>query len=379
VQALVSTSATSATSPASDPLRAGRPIIRDGQVELLVVEPASVVATVTGSEDYRTELTGEGKNITGECSCQAFEDSGFCKHMVAVALAANEVGGSAGGAGSLDRIRRHLATKSRDALVDMILELAKGDRELLQELDLAAAMASTDDGAIVERIRHAIDDATTMTNYVHYREVRGWANTVDKVLDSIADLLAAGRAPLVLTLIDHALSRIEDAIRSIDDSSGHGGGLLHRAAEIHLDACLACRPDPVALAGDLFAREMRDYGDTFYKAVQHYADVLGDPGLAEYRRLASAAWEKLPAMVARGRARYEFSAERSRLEAIIDYFAERDGDIGARIAIRAKNLSSPFQPHADIVAPERAAILYKRGVGRVRSAVDLPTADESDG
>lgn len=34
-----------------------------------------------------------------------------------------------------------------------------------------------------------------------------------------------------------------------------------------------------------------------------------------------------------------------------------------------------FTPHADILAPARYAMLYERGRGRLRSALDLPSAD----
>src|SRR5712691_2500767 len=81
---------------------------RDGQVEILLIEPGRVLAQVAGTEDYRTELTGRGKDIGGECSCPAFEDWGFCKHMVAAALTANAAGDDAtGAAGALTRIRAH--------------------------------------------------------------------------------------------------------------------------------------------------------------------------------------------------------------------------------------------------------------------------------
>jgi uncharacterized Zn finger protein len=55
----------------------GQQYCRDGQVELLAVKPNTVQATVTGSEDYRAELTGQGRNIDGECSCRAFQDLGL--------------------------------------------------------------------------------------------------------------------------------------------------------------------------------------------------------------------------------------------------------------------------------------------------------------
>src|SRR6267378_4800633 len=70
----------------------GEAYYHGGQVQILVLEPGRVLAQVAGTEDYRTELTGRGKEIDGACSCPAFEDWGFCKHMVAAALAANAAG-----------------------------------------------------------------------------------------------------------------------------------------------------------------------------------------------------------------------------------------------------------------------------------------------
>lgn len=318
-----------------------------GQVELLSLDPGRVLARVSGSEDYRSVLTGGGSDIDGECSCLAFEDWGFCKHMVAAALTANDAalcGSEAEGGGSaLERIRGHLRSKGTDALVTMIVDLAERDAALFRTLDMAAASASDNDETVFARFRKAIDDATRTGGFIHYREVAGWADAVEAVLDRVAELVTAGRAMLALRLIDHALSRIEDAISEIDDSAGHGGGLLERGRDIHLAACRAARPDPVALGGDLYVREMNGLFDTFYGSAARYADILGDTGLAEFRRLATAAWEGLPALAGGRRVNDDFSDDRPRLAAIMDFFAERDGDVAARIAIRARDLSSPWR------------------------------------
>ena len=70
----------------------------------------------------------------------------------------------------------------------------------------------------------------------------------------------------------------------------------------------------------------------------------GKPGLAEYNRLAVKAWEKLPKRSGRGRGHDdEFSAGYERLKAILDFFAERAGDIDTRIALRAHDLSSAWR------------------------------------
>jgi hypothetical protein len=319
---------------------------RGGQVQILTIEPKRVLAQVAGTEDYRTELTGRGRNIGGHCSCPAFRDWGVCKHMVAVALAANALGpeAEAEGAGVLSRIRDHLKQKSVDALAGMIMELAERDPALLSRLDVAAAVVHADDGTLRTRLRKAIDAATRTPDYLEYGEVPDWASNVAASLDAIADLASGSRAGLALELAEYAIDRIERAIDSIDDSEGGCSELLDHARDIHLAAAESVWPDPVQLARDLFAREVDgDYG-TFGDVAQLYADVLGEPGLAEYGRLAAKAWEKLPKRSGKGRGHdHEFSAGHERLKAILDFFAERAGDIDTRIALRAHDLSSPWR------------------------------------
>jgi hypothetical protein len=314
-----------------------------GQVAILSVRPERVLAQVAGTEDYRTELSGRGKEIGGSCSCRAFEDWGFCKHMVAAALAANAAGSDAeGDAGALARIRDHLKRKGVDALVEMIVELAEQDPALFRRLDIGAAGAQGDEKAIESRLRKAIDGAIRTGGYVEYRAARDWAGGVGEALDAVADLASGGRAGLALKLAERAIERLEQAVGSVDDSDGHCGGLLERACEIHLDAARLVRPEPVLLARDLFAREMESEYDAFGGAADLYGDVLGEAGLAEYRRLASAAREALPVRQGQRQSSPEPSANYDRLKAIVDFFAERDGDVDARIALRAKDLSSSW-------------------------------------
>lgn len=317
---------------------------RDGLVRILALEPKRVLAQVAGTGDYRTVLTGRGKTIGGECSCPAFEDWGFCKHMVATALAANAASeaGEAEDFGALARIRDHLKGKGVDALVAMIVDLAERDPALFRRLDMAAAAMNGDNKILEARLRKAIDSATRTRGFVDYREAAGWAADVDAALDTFAELAAGGRAALALTLAERAIDRIERAIEDIDDSDGHCSALLDRARDIHLTAARATRPEPVPLARSLFAREMKSEFGTFEGAAVLYADVLGEAGLAEYRRLAVEAWEKLPPRGGGPRARHEVFDGYGQLERILDFFAEREGDLEARVAIRAKDLSSPW-------------------------------------
>lgn len=320
----------------------GQAYHRDGQVEILAIEPGWVLARVAGTEDYRTKVTGCGEDIAGECSCPAFEDWGFCKHMVAVALTANAGAGDpdAEGPRALSRIREHLRQRGGEVLVEMIVGFAERDPILFRKLDIAATMPRVDAATLTRRLSRAIDSATRTRGFIDYGEVGGWASGVDDLLDTLAELTPAGHAAQAVELAEHAIDRIETAMGEIDDSNGLCGELLARARDIHLAAARVARPDPVQLARDLFAREMDGEYDTFYRAGRVYVDVLGEPGLAEYRRLAADAWTRL--LPRSGGADSSVDGRYGALRDILDFFAERDGDVDARIALRAKDLSSPW-------------------------------------
>lgn len=318
-----------------------------GKVEILSTDNWRVRAQVAGTEDYRTEVTGRDFEIAGSCFCPAFDDTSFCKHMVAVALAANAAGAEPEGVGTLARIEEYLRAKSVDALVEMIVGLVDRDPALFRKLDLAATTMSADDKTLETRLRKAIDDETRTRGYIEYRAAPGWAAGVDEMLDVVADLVPSGRSVLALRLAEHAVDRIERAIGSIDDSDGHCGGLLCRAQDIHLSAARAAGPEPVSFARTLFVREIKGEYGTFDGASTIYADVLGAPGLAEYRRLAAEAWEKLPPKTGPVATHCshiaDIGGDYDRLMHILDGYAERDGDLDARIGLRAKDLSSSWR------------------------------------
>lgn len=317
----------------------------DKKVEILAVEDGRVLARVAGSENYRVALQGAGRGISGECSCPAFSDHGFCKHMVATALAANAMEpGEAKEAGNrFARIRDHLRAQGVDALVTRIMDLAERDPALFEELEFAAELNDADDKALTALIRKAITDATRTRGFVEYREARDWAKGVERVLDRVAHLALYGKAEMALAALDHFFDRMEKALNEIDDSDGHASGVVARACDIHIAACGKLKPDPLKLARDLFRREIESEWDFFHAASETYADVLGEKGLAEYRRLASEAWQAIKPRRGGVRSVHEDdSGARRRIADILERFAEREGDLDARIAIRAKDLSSAY-------------------------------------
>ncbi|MFO1451187.1 MAG: hypothetical protein U1F61_23715 [Opitutaceae bacterium] len=141
----------------------------------------------------------------------------------------------------------------------------------------------------------------------------------------------------VIELAEFTLKRVELAMEQADDSIGELGSLVQELQDLHLAACLVARPDPEELARRLFAWEFNDPWDVFFNAVETYAPVLGETGLAAYRRLAESAWQKLPVHPQGARAGYD--RVRFRLTRVMEALARMSGDVDALAAIKAKNLS----------------------------------------
>jgi len=326
-------------------LARGQAYHSDGRVEILDVGRNQIRARVAGTEIYQTELTGSGRRFSGACTCPAFERDDFCKHLVATTLAANAMDARTANTvrDRVTQIRDHLNAKDIGALVDMIMVIAERDPDLRRHLELSVAMDGRDDETLFARFKAAITEATRTSGYIEYRQMRAWVANIEAVLARLDSLTDKARAPVVLRLLDHFFARMEQALRSVDDSDGHGGGLLALASELHLKACRASKPEPLALARDLFRRETEWDGDCFFRASETYRTVLGRAGLGEYRRLAQEAWAQIkPLRGGARRVRDDQPGKRYRLQSILEGFAARDGDIDAWIAIRATDLSSAY-------------------------------------
>ncbi|WP_271065976.1 DUF6880 family protein [Caulobacter sp. NIBR1757] len=300
------------------------------RVEILSIDDRRVLARVRGSEAYRVELHSAKGRPGGACDCPAFEDAGFCKHLVAVALSVTEaLDAGTPPADRLSAARRYLQAQGVDALVDRLLRQALRDEALLAEIELDAADAEEDEAALAGRYRAMIDEACDGGGYVNWRGARDYAEGIGEVLERLQGLIDSGRAALVVTLLDHLFDEMEEAYEDVDDSEGEVSGVLSRAVDIHLEACRKAPADPLALAAALLERELNCDWAAFEGAVAIYFEVLGPRGVAEYRRLATAAWDAAGAERPWG------------LRAILDGFAKEEGDLDARIALRKGDLKTP--------------------------------------
>jgi len=238
-------------------------------------------------------------------------------------------------------VASYLSGLDHEKLVDLILGLAANDELLEARLRLAAARGVSG-GAPVDDFKAAIDDAFDTRGFVHYREMYDYTSNIHTVLDTLGELLTDGHATVVIELAEHALARVEDAVGYVDDSDGYLGAIASDLQAVHLDACAIARPDPLWLARRLFEWELVA-GDLeiFYGAAGTYAGVLGEEGLAEYRRLAEAEWGRLPALAPGERPTYD--SRRFSVTSMMQTLAEISGDVDAVVAVLAKDQSSAYQ------------------------------------
>ena len=141
------------------------------------------------------------------------------------------------------------------ALVDLVLAQAERDALLHDRLLLLVATAEAN-GAGADMVRRAIDQAVRVPDFVRYADVYGYVSGIHGAVDLLEDILRTGQAEVVIELAEHALRRVERAMDHVDDSDGEMGGVLGRLQGVHLAACEVARPDPVVLAGRLFAWEV---------------------------------------------------------------------------------------------------------------------------
>ncbi|WP_372071966.1 SWIM zinc finger family protein [Tistrella mobilis] len=321
----------------------------DGRVTILDAVPHRVLARVEGTEPYITRLfIDRDGHVDGDCSCPAYENYGPCKHMVAVGLTILKTGLQPDPeiARTRARIRTHLKSLDVDTLVGIVLDCALTDPELYRRLDLTALPGDESDDDAFTRLARAIDAALPDVEddgWLDADMAEGWTLSIDPILTALLTMIETGRAELARRLIDHIRAAACRLIIGMDGDNTPVIELFSRLDQLHLAACRAAPPPPVTLAERLFARDIIAPEEIGSRTIADYTDLLGPEGLASWRRLVVDAWAAEPVIAPRPDSGTfpEVSARRLALARIMDQIAEADGDVEARIAIRARTLTSP--------------------------------------
>ena len=165
----------------------------DGSVDILTFSNSRVTAQVTGAQPYFVALACNKGGLSGSCSCPAYVDHGFCKHMVATCLTANDhvPDDGAGAADRPDTIEDVLRSLDHEALVKLVIDIAGSDPKALHALSLKTALLSLADNnvpSLAKKLKREIKAATRVGEFIGYAEVPAWAARIEELIDSIEGL-----------------------------------------------------------------------------------------------------------------------------------------------------------------------------------------------
>lgn len=333
----------------------GNAYFRDGAVSRLEEDKGAVCARVRGTHDYRVHLAvNNAGGLAYRCDCPVGNAGVFCKHAIAVALCwlKNSSGQVVHAEetppekprkkrkSQADVMREYVATLDRDALEDLVLDAATFDRTLRDKLLLAARAAQ---GPDLQGMKAIVRQLTHVSRPLDWREAAEYGDGLMSLADMLRQRLAGPYAAQVVELSDLAIASAEHSLLQIDDSGGYVMPAIVELAEIHLEACLRTRPDPLELAERLFRRQTEQIWDIFDTVLPTYEEALGESGVRRYRELLDEAWNALPALAPGQKVANDIDSRRSRLERAMLALAESDGDVDALIRICSRDLSSPYR------------------------------------
>ncbi len=328
----------------------GEDYFKSGRVRVVAEEKGSFSAKVRGSHNYRVEIKMKGKETEYSCDCPIGSEEVFCKHLVAAGLTWIE--GDTGGKMQSDKtaqskpqvtnsdVQDYLLSQNKEELVKILMAQATEDDRLQEQLFLKVAQKGQK-GLDLATYRRAINDSVDTGGFVDYGAMWGYCQKINDVVDAVDELKESHPAEAV-ELAEYFIEKAEEGMNEVDDSNGELGAILSRLQEIHHAACQKAKPDSISLAKKLFAWELKTDYDTFYNAAQTYADVLGENGIAEYRRLAEKEWKRVPELRAGQNKSDESYENRFQITHIMETLAEVNGDIEALVAIKSRDLSGAY-------------------------------------
>ena len=337
----------------------GKEYYGSGAVSSLVQHGNRISAVVLGNRAYKANIRLAGSALNYDCTCPA---GGFCKHLVATAMAWNA--GEAEVLGDLDAIasptgklpkgrerngnpdlRAYLLTLDKEKLAAMVLEQAVDDHSLRERLGIAATVANPD-GVDLTVLRRQIDRALELPDFdddnPYWDEgypYKGYVDQLQPILDALESLLRKGQYASVAKLAEYSLMELNKRCLEMEYDFCESEEMIAPLVSLHIRACAKTKPDPDQLAEWVFHLCLIDTAGEFAGLPwEQYKKVLGKGGYAHFRRLVENEWAKIPALTARDR-EDPHRHWRRRAKEIMLSFAVADNDVDAQAAIIQKDLS----------------------------------------
>jgi hypothetical protein len=252
----------------------------------LRVRGSNATATIQARRVYEVELDWSGRDLASACTCPHFDKGWFCKHLVALGLAAIDESAPAEPEVA-DNVNAWLESLDAKELRELVRELTARAPAAERLLEVRANAGGSDAEDAAKALASSVSDALRVRGFVDYRRSFEVARDAQVVLDELEQHLNAGAADAVRPALLRALTRLRTITQHADDSSGSIGDACQRAADLHARSCREGRPDGRKLARWLakFRDESPGWPQT---PLSDYASAFDEKALAVYRKAVAA-------------------------------------------------------------------------------------------
>lgn len=317
-------------------------------VEELEFEGVEINAIVTGSFEYDITLWRERGALEGQCSCPWSQEGNFCKHCVAVGLAAlailakDAIPAAETPMGRSD-LEAWIDALGADELRAELRALIRGDRGLRRRFELRAAQAGQDVDQVRKLTRELLGRGG-LREALAYEDAFDYARNVREVAEAIEVLIDKGHAEEALDIVREALSDTRAAIEDAENSDSDGtiAHAMARFMPIHLRICRETRPDPAELARHVAEHNLAvTHEFEFAYDLDDYAELLGERGTEQVYDAYRAAYERNP--------------QGWREKQLMEQLVRGSGDLDALVEFLARDLDSRGYQHLRIAQELEAA------------------------
>jgi hypothetical protein len=235
----------------------------------------------------------------------------------------------------------NLMALGAERLATILIELAEENTQVKRRLRLELAAEAGGD-SIAAQIGKRLTALKAARSFIDWQKRREFMKDLDLQRSMIADRVAHTRPDLALELMWRFIALAEPVLNRVDDSSGSVGDVFRSACQDLGTIAVTARPDPDALADQVFTAVLaNDYG-ILDGLVAIMAPALGDVGLA---RLKSRLEQELRDEPRKASGfDWRTSVVRSALKAI----ADAQGDVDGYIALVPKAERSTPRVSAEI-------------------------------
>jgi tetratricopeptide (TPR) repeat protein len=199
------------------------------------------------------------------------------------------------------------------------------------DVQVSASVGSID----VVTVRKGLTAVTKPSRETAWRGPTRFAARIHETLVQLHELVAA-RHPGCVSLSEHAILCVDKALGQFSAGDADMDALREDVRELHLAACRAVPPKPVALAPRLVELAERTQRDWMHDAPERYRDMLGDSGLAALDVILTRKLDEMPPD-----SRLALSHTGLTLRAMSESLARALGDIDRLVRELARDLETP--------------------------------------